>query len=135
MWQMRHTSISVTTMTKIWALSARTKALDLGLQATEIMISPVNGVHTFFICPDGSQVGWPHAAYYEDKRRSFAKWMKDQRNDKGVNLYDWAIAIYGGDAEGYGGYVSFSQSAHMEELGIDGKCPECIRMQTLGGIT
>lgn len=124
MWKMRHTSISVTTMTKDWAVTARAKALALQLPVTEIAISPVNGVHTFYVCPDGSQEGWPHAAYYEDKRKSFLEWLQVQGDASGSNPYEWALSIYGGDVEKHGGYISLSKTSAMgktESLG----CPVC----------
>jgi hypothetical protein len=86
----RHNAVIVTYWDKERLELERDRALDLGLQATEIVESPVNGYCSFFIAPDGSKEGWDTSMEYDEKRKKFCS---------GIQVYIDCVDIeYGGDA-------------------------------------
>jgi hypothetical protein len=73
---------------------ARQVALEFGLQASEVITSPVNGIKTFFIAPDGSKEGWAESDDGDVKRAKFKDWLRDR-------FYEWVEVSYGTDQFGY----------------------------------
>ena len=60
---------------------------------SEILDSPINSYHTFFVAPDGSKEGWPESASADDKRSIFTQWIREHHE-----LYLDVVEIrYGGD--------------------------------------
>lgn len=61
---------------------------------SEIILSPVNYYHTFFIAPDGSKVGWDTSEYGDKAREKFKRWVKSKSD-----LYvDMVEVEFGGDS-------------------------------------
>jgi hypothetical protein len=94
---MRHHAIVVTTGYGDWHLKAHAKAVELGMDPTEVRTSGVNSYDTFLIPPDGSKEGWPASAEGDARRAAFIAWVRDQVYADGSNPIAYAEVQYGDD--------------------------------------
>ena len=73
---MRHEAIVVTSWKKSYLEVARNKALEFGLDVTELTNECMNGYVSFLIAPDGSKEGWEESDAHETKRGEWVSWAK-----------------------------------------------------------
>lgn len=90
---MRHHAIVVTGFRDQDVEAARAKALDLGMEVSEIVGPTVNGTVTFLIAPDGSKEWWDESNAGDERRSDFKAWCREQRDC----FLDWAEVQYGDD--------------------------------------
>lgn len=89
---MRHHAIVVTCFKYETLHEARTTALALGCQVSDIVASRTNGFHSFFVAPDGSKEGWEESDDGNRRRDLFTAYLRNP------NLYlDWVEVQYGDD--------------------------------------
>jgi hypothetical protein len=92
---MKHNAIIVTGFDKKRVLKAHKKAIEIftlkfegGMGelwniVTPIMVSPINGYHSFFVAPDGSKEGWSDSDEGDKRRKKFIDWLIEgyKKND------------------------------------------------------
>lgn len=93
----RHHAIVVSSWNKELVGEARSKAADLGCAVSEIVASPVNGYHSFFIAPDGSKEGWEDSESGDHRREAFKVWTHSKRHEDGSSSLRWAEILFGDD--------------------------------------
>lgn len=91
---MRHHSIIVTSRDADSAASAHAEACRTFAVVSPLLLSEVNGYHSFFVPPDGSKEGWPDSDAGDARRSRFIAWLAAS-----VGYLDWAEVQYG-DEEG-----------------------------------
>lgn len=69
------------------AKRGREVALEIGLQATDIVRAPSNNWHTFLIPPDGSKEDWTESDEGDRRRAEFCAWVEAQMHDDGSNCF------------------------------------------------
>lgn len=89
-----HEAIVVTTWKEEDIKRAYEIAIEIGLLASPILESPVNGYMSFFIAPDGSKEGWPESDQGNEQRK---QWK--ERVSKECECVDFVHLLYGGDAD------------------------------------
>lgn len=94
----RHHAIVVSARTAGQIDAAHAEALRVfDDRVSGIMASPVNGVRSFFIPPDGSKEGWPESETGDQQREEFVAWLDAQRYGDGSSPYKWVEVQYGDD--------------------------------------
>jgi len=88
----RHDAIIVTAGHAIYIEEAKNKAEEIGLEASRIVESPMNGYLSFLIAPDGSKEGWEDSNEGDAMRDEWIAWAKDHGD--GIC---WGHVSYGGD--------------------------------------
>lgn len=91
----RHHAIVVTTFQEGFASVAHARAVQLGLQVSEILVSGVNFWSTFLVAPDGSKEGWTTSYEGDFARKAFTDWLNEQQ--KQSKYSDWVEVQYGDD--------------------------------------
>lgn len=94
---MRHHAIVISAGYGDYLEQARAKAIELGMQVTEIVESHTNGVTTFLIIPDGSKEGWSESDAGDGRRDSMKEWLDLQRYEDGSGPLHWVEVQYGDD--------------------------------------
>jgi hypothetical protein len=92
-----HNAIVVTSLLSEPLRRAHTAAKMFGLTCSEIVSSPVNGVTTFLVAPDGSKEGWSESVEGDSNRAALVAWLRRQRYSDGSGPYEWFEARYGSD--------------------------------------
>lgn len=93
----QHNAIIVTSNDREKINEARTEAIRLGLQATNIYIAPFNGYTSFFIAPDGCKSRWPERDLADKARLEFRNFLRTLRDKDGYNVLEWVEVTYGND--------------------------------------
>lgn len=62
-----------------------------------ILTSPVNGVRSFFVAPDGSKEGWDTSDIGDARRAEFVRWLEAQRYEDCSSPLNWVEVQYGDD--------------------------------------
>lgn len=106
----RHHAIIVTATHSRVFDQAHAKAVELGMEVSSIVKSPVNYVRTFMIAPDGSSDGWDDSNLGDQRRKMFIAWMDYQRYNDGSGPLSWVEVQYG-DEDGDTHVVSHSDEA------------------------
>jgi hypothetical protein len=94
---MCHHAIIVTTYDDVKAQEAHTKALELGMQVSPVIVSHTNGYLTFLISPDGSKEGWETSDQGDRNRKQFIDWMNSKRYSDNSSALMWVEVQYGDD--------------------------------------
>lgn len=94
---MRHHAIVVTGYKRETVKTARTVAVEAGLNPTPLINSPVNGYVSFFIPPDGSKEGWTDSEMGDARRAALIEYLDTQRFEDGGSFLDWVEVQYGDD--------------------------------------
>ena len=68
-----------------------------GDTVSPIVISPVNGVGSFFVAPDGSNEGWQDSDAGDERRAAFITYLRANYYDDGSSAVHWAEVQYGDD--------------------------------------
>lgn len=55
---------------------ARNKTIELGMTASDIVTSPVNEYHSFFVAPDGSKEGWNESLIGDKQREELVNFIR-----------------------------------------------------------
>lgn len=92
-----HHAIVVTSGSTERIAAARSKAIELGLEATNTVVSRTNGYVSFCITPDGSKEGWDASANAEEARAAWIEWVRGQH----ISYISWALIRFGGDDPQY----------------------------------
>ena len=71
-----HHTISVTSMHAALISEARSFAIGLGAQVSELVHSQLNGFYTFVIAPDGSKEGWEDSDAGDERRGVIKTWLR-----------------------------------------------------------
>lgn len=79
-----HDAIVVSAFRPEYAAAGHAKAVALGLQCSEILISSANSWHTFLIAPDGSKEWWDESDRADKARAEWIAWAREQ----------WAKDVY-----------------------------------------
>jgi hypothetical protein len=108
-----HNAIIVTSWRSV--AEARAEALRIGLQATEIIRSPVNGYDSFFVPTIGSKSGWDDAENGEAMRTRFKEWL---RLNEHIYYFEWCEVHYGSDDQDAAIAASAWQQEPIPELRI-----------------
>ena len=64
---------------------------------SKIIITEVNGYHSFFISPDGSKEGWGESNDGDENREKFVEWLNKYAYDDGSNSLSFCEFFYGDD--------------------------------------
>jgi hypothetical protein len=87
---MVHNAIVVTSRSDEHIKKARTKAVEIGLPVSEIIVGLVNGYFSFLVGPDGSKEGWADSIKGDTARQRFIAEI--------AGLYlEWVEVRYGND--------------------------------------
>lgn len=70
---------------------------DLIAPVTDVVMTPINGVYSFMVSPDGSKEGWDHSDLGDEARAEFVTWLKAQRFSDGSSSLKWVEVQYGDD--------------------------------------
>jgi hypothetical protein len=90
---MLHDAIVVTSAFEDTIKQAHEKAIEFGLQTTNIVCTAINGYYSFLIGPDGSKEGWPDSTLYDQQRIFWINWTREH-----LSTYcDWVHVRFGGD--------------------------------------
>ena len=94
----RHHAIVVTTFEKSLIKPVHEKAIEIfGLSVSNVVGSQVNGYYSFFVGPDGSQLGWTEDEAGDSRREQFIGYLKSLAYDDGSSSIDYAELFYGDD--------------------------------------
>ena len=107
----RHHCIVVTSWNERLLAEAHQFAVDLfakaraaeypgeypGMRVSEVVLSAVNGVASFFVPPDGSTEGCSESETGDHARNAFIAWLNAHRYDDGSTSLDWVEIQYGDD--------------------------------------
>lgn len=74
----RHHAIVVVGWDADRVQKAHAKAIELEMQATDVVVSHTNAYYSFMVAPDGSKEGWPESDAGDIRRDAFVAWMKDE---------------------------------------------------------
>ena len=81
-----HDAIVVTAFRPEAAALALEKARELGLPASDLVYSPLNGYVSFLIAPDGSKEWWPESDLGNKQRDAWKAWMHSRWSTDFVNF-------------------------------------------------
>lgn len=79
----KHNSIIVIGSYGTYIEEAHKKASEIFPQITNIVMSPINGVRSFLIPPDGSKEGWLESDIGDAQRAQFKTYIETLRYDDG----------------------------------------------------
>ena len=68
-----------------------------GETVSPIIISPINGVGSFFVAPDGSNEGWEESDVGDAQRAEFITYLRSEYYEDGSSVVKWAEVQYGDD--------------------------------------
>lgn len=88
---MSHHAIVVVGTYEDHAAKARARAGQLGMAVSELVRSPVNGVDSFMVAPDGSTEGWGESDLGDRQRREFLEYLESIRYEDGSSPLRWAL--------------------------------------------
>jgi hypothetical protein len=74
------------------------KARQLGCAVSELVASPVNGLRSFLVAPDGSKEGWAESDLGDERRALFVEYLLAQSYEDGSSPLSWVEVQYGDDA-------------------------------------
>jgi len=111
----RHHIIVVSTYRQDYISKAYEAALFNDNLVTLPMFSPVNGIYTLVVLPDGSGEGWTPSVIGDGRRERFIKWLDKQRHEDGSCPYAWAEVQYGDDE----GDDKITKGSYEYEIGDD----------------
>jgi len=93
---MRHHTIIVSGLYGDCVDKAHKEAKEIfGDLVSEIVDSPINGVCSFFVAPDGSKEGWPESNDGDYNRFKFKIWLNKQRYEDDSSPLSWVEVFYG----------------------------------------
>lgn len=78
-------------------LTARERALKIGLFCTEVCQHPVNCESAFLVVPDGFKEDWHESDMGDAYRATFMDWLDAQAYEDGRNALHFVCVRYSGD--------------------------------------
>jgi hypothetical protein len=94
---MRHHAILVSGELGDYLDRVHKAASALGLCLSPIVLSPVNGVQSFCVFPDGSKEGWAESITGDGLRDDLISYIRSLYFEDGSSPLDWAEVQYGDD--------------------------------------
>ena len=94
---MRHNAIIVSGSYGDFLVEAHAVATRGGLAVSDVVRSPVNGVETFLVAPDGSKEGWSESEQGDALRDWFIAHLEGLRYEDGSSPLSWVEVQYGDD--------------------------------------
>ena len=88
-----HHAIVITSWDEAKVVAARDEAVRLGCSTTLIVVSSVNGYHSFMVGPDGSKLGWAESDEGDTRRSAMIEWLRRRTQDS----IEWCEVRYGAD--------------------------------------
>jgi len=94
----RHHAIVVTCFQEEDVIQAHRKAVEIfGSSVSNIVEGKVNSYYSFFVGPDGSELGWPEDEEGDKRRDTYIEYLESLKYEDGSSAYDYAELFYGDD--------------------------------------